>query len=138
MVAPSQLLEADIDHDPVQPGGKRPFRIEPPYRGEQLHEDLLGYVLCEVAVSDDPIRGAQDAQPVKLDEHFQPRQISTLTLEYGLPLLSLCHATFHPRRRCFEKAPHILLPPDAGKVHSQPEVVGCQVRAVTCEVDELD
>ena len=38
---------------------------------------------------------------VKLNERFQSRQISTLTLKYGLPLLSQSHATFHPRR-CLE------------------------------------
>ena len=86
MVAPSQLLEADVDDDPVQPGSKGPIRIEPPYGGEQLYEDLLGNVLREVAASDNPIRGAQDGQPVKLEENFQPRQVSFLTPKYGLPL----------------------------------------------------
>ena len=72
MVAPTKLLEADIDHDPIKPWSKGPLPVEPPYRGEQLHEDLLSYVLCQVAVSNDPIRGTQDGQLVKLNEHFQP------------------------------------------------------------------
>ena len=86
VVSSSQLLEADVDDDPVQPGGKGPFRIEPLYRGEQIHEDLLRDVLGEVVVPDDSIRGAQYGQPVKLEENFQPRQVSVPTLKYGLPL----------------------------------------------------
>ena len=115
MVAPSQLLEADVDDDPVQPGSKGPFRIEPPYGGEQLYEDLLGNVLREVAASDNPIRGAQDGQPVKLEENFQPRQVSFLTPKYGLPLPWQRHTTFHPQR--WYEPLHIVLPSGTGKVH---------------------
>ncbi len=118
MLAPSKLLEADIDHDPVEPGCKGAFRIEPPYRGEHFHEDLLGYVLRHVVVPDDAIRSTQDSRLVEVDQHFQSRRISTLTPQDGLPLLSPCHATLHPRRS--EEPPHILLPPDTEKVHSQP------------------
>ena len=98
MTPSSQLLEADVDDDPVQPGGKGPFRVESPYRGEQLHEDLLRDVLGEVVVPDDPIRGTQHAKPVKLEEHFQPREVTVLTPKYGLPLPWRCHTTFHLRR----------------------------------------
>ena len=67
MVAPSQFLEADVDNDPAQPGRKGPFPIEPLYGGEQLHEDLLRNVLCQVVAPDDPVRGTQNGQPVKFE-----------------------------------------------------------------------
>ena len=97
MVSSPQLLEADVDDDPVQPRGKGPLWVEPPHRGKQLHEDLLRDVLGEVVLSHNPIRGTQYGHPVKLEEHLQPRQVSVLTPKYGLTLSMHRHTTFHPR-----------------------------------------
>ena len=96
VVSSAQFLEADVDHDPIQPGGKGPLRVKPPYLCEQLYEDLLSDILGEVVVSHDPIRGTQDGQPVKLEENFQPGQVSILTPKYGLPLPWRRQLTIHP------------------------------------------
>ena len=114
MVRSSQILEADVDDDPVQPGGEGPFWIEPSNRGEQLHEDLLSDVLGEVVVSDDSIRGTQNFCPMKLEENFQPRQVAVPTPKYGLPLPWLRHTAFHLQRRLW--APNMVLPRGWGKV----------------------
>ena len=79
-------------------GAKGPSPIEPLYGGEQLHEDLLRNVLCQMVAPDDPIRGTQNGQPVKFEENLQPGQVSLLTPKYRLPFVWQRHVTFHLQR----------------------------------------